>query len=207
MQNKLPPNATPKHSTGPRTRAGKVVVARNAILHGMGYGGPVIPGIETEADWHRHRDGIIESLAPEGRLERTLAERVALLIWRLDRVTRYEVAVTHHSVAKTRSDLAAADAYLQGTLSKGELPEVDDILVTQAEERRVIPDVDELDKIMRYEAHLYRQCVQTLHELEALQARRNGQQTHLARLDISSSPSMFAFGGRRLAPPRDALRP
>jgi hypothetical protein len=42
---------------------------------------------------------------------------------------------------------------------------------------------------MRYETHLHRQWVQTLHELEALQQRRKGLPTHLARLDISASPA------------------
>jgi hypothetical protein len=41
---------------------------------------------------------------------------------------------------------------------------------------------------MRYEAHLHRQYIQTLHELEALQARRRGERTPLARLDITGAP-------------------
>ncbi len=42
----------------------------------------------------------------------------------------------------------------------------------------------ELEKVMRYEGHLHRQLVQTLHELEPMQARRAGKPTPLARLDV-----------------------
>jgi len=38
---------------------------------------------------------------------------------------------------------------------------------------------------MRYEAHLNRVLKHTLHELEALQDRRNGTATPLARIDIN----------------------
>jgi hypothetical protein len=50
----------------------------------------VVPGLEKAEDWEEHRDGVLESLSPEGHLELVLAERVALLSWRLHRVTRYE---------------------------------------------------------------------------------------------------------------------
>lgn len=41
---------------------------------------------------------------------------------------------------------------------------------------------------MRFEAHLHRQLLQTLHELEARQARRQGEQAPLARLDVQGVP-------------------
>jgi hypothetical protein len=53
---------------------------------------------------------------------------------------------------------------------------------------RMLPDGDTLQKITRHESHLHRQLIQTLHELEAMQARRKGEQTPLARLDISGPP-------------------
>lgn len=75
---------------GPKTEAGKAVVRRNAVKHGVLKASPVIPGLEREEDWEAHRAGIRASLAPEGHLEDTLAERIALLLWRLQRVARYE---------------------------------------------------------------------------------------------------------------------
>jgi hypothetical protein len=50
---------------------------------------------------------------------------------------------------------------------------------------RVLPDESLLNQIVRYEAHLDRRLRTALHELEALQARRRGDASPLARLDIS----------------------
>jgi hypothetical protein len=80
-------------STGPRTAEGKAVIACNAVKHGAFAALPVIPGVEREEDWLAHRGGILDSLVPVGLLETRLAERAALLLWRLDRVARYEAAV------------------------------------------------------------------------------------------------------------------
>jgi hypothetical protein len=46
--------------------------------------------VEKVEDWEEHRTGILESIQPEEHLEEVLAERVALLAWRLHRVIRYE---------------------------------------------------------------------------------------------------------------------
>lgn len=60
----------------------------------------------------------------------------------------------------------------------------------QAELERVatlpaVPPDATLASIQRYEAHLARQFYRAMHELEALQARRRGQETPLARLDVN----------------------
>jgi hypothetical protein len=64
----------------------------------------VVPGLENEEDWESHRDGIIENLSPVGHLEITLAERVALLSWRLHRVTRYETGAITTAQEKIEED-------------------------------------------------------------------------------------------------------
>jgi hypothetical protein len=79
-------------STGPRTTIGKLVVAQNAIKHGIFANLPVVPG-ENPYDWETHRAGIIDSLTPVGLLEVTFAERAALLLWQLARLARYQAAV------------------------------------------------------------------------------------------------------------------
>ncbi len=81
-------------STGPRTDAGKALVARNATTHGIFAHVPVIPG-ECPATWDAHRAGVVAALGPVGLLELALAERAALVLWRLQRLARYEAeAVT-----------------------------------------------------------------------------------------------------------------
>ncbi|MBP3956748.1 hypothetical protein J8F10_15860 [Gemmata sp. G18] len=79
-------------STGPRTLEGKSIVARNATKHGIFAAVPVLPGESTD-EWEAHRTGVVESLAPIGLLELNLAERAALLLWRLQRLARYETEV------------------------------------------------------------------------------------------------------------------
>jgi len=61
-------------STGPRT-----------VEHGIFVAVPVVPG-ECPRQWEVHRAGVVESLAPVGLLEVNLAERAALVLWRLQRL-------------------------------------------------------------------------------------------------------------------------
>src|ERR687898_1102296 len=91
---------------GPKTQAGKEVARWNATRHGIRSPSPVIPGLEKAEDWESHRDGVLESLSPEGQLELVLAERVALLSWRLNRVTRYEREAIALSQERVEDDLA-----------------------------------------------------------------------------------------------------
>jgi hypothetical protein len=91
---------------GPATQEGKEMVRWNATRHGIRSPAPVVPGVEKTEDWEEHRDGILESLAPEGHLEMVLAESVALLSWRLHRVTRYETETIALSQEKMEDDLA-----------------------------------------------------------------------------------------------------
>jgi hypothetical protein len=91
---------------GPSTQEGKEVVRWNATRHGIRSPAPVVPGVERAEDWEEHRDGVLESLSPEGHLEFVLAERVALLLWRLHRVTRYETESIALIQEKAEDDLA-----------------------------------------------------------------------------------------------------
>ena len=70
----------------------------NAITHGITSPRAIVPG-ETAEAWAAHLDGFRASLAPVGELEGELADRVALLSWRLRRVVRYESAGIAASLA------------------------------------------------------------------------------------------------------------
>ncbi len=82
-----------KRSTGPKTAAGKAVARMNALSHGFRAASPVVPGESAEV-WEQFREAVVEDLAPIGFLESELAERVALLSWRMRRVAQYEAGVT-----------------------------------------------------------------------------------------------------------------
>jgi hypothetical protein len=286
---------------GPSTQEGKEVVKWNATQHGIRSPAPVVPGVEKREDWEVHRDGMLDSLQPEGHLELVLAERVALLSWRLHRVIRYETESIALSQEKMEDDLADKrrfGSYLLGAThpedvrgalqdalraqrlikrlpklpdDKGlsgpdaasildlvwgqvdeeveaeevQLPEAipewasldeymaewdgwtvslvrecisaiasaakedEEELIEAATERarldiisaksaaerveqelarmsreRLLPDEKTLEKVARYEAHLSRGLYKALHELEALQTRRQGGAAPLARLDV-----------------------
>ena len=284
---------------GPKTTAGKDVVRLNAVRHGVLSTTPVIPDLEREEDWEAHLGGILESLAPEGLLEVKLTRRIAALLWRLERLERFEKdriaasqevvedlwwvlegkVVTESEVEREvdrPADMRDELQFLQECLSAlKRLPELADDTPLSAEDacnilwavsspigdieierfsfpgipddespedftgwtadlvrrgiaaiaaiddrdpedllasvtareradvhlkqmradrmaneldrmrrERLLPHPEELEKIVRYEAHLNRQLNQTLHELEALQARRQGGVTPLARVDV-----------------------
>lgn len=109
-------------SSGPTTEEGKEVSRWNATRHGMRSPAPVVPGIETHEDWERHLAGTLESLSPDGHLETVLAERVALLSWRLHRATRYETETIALSQESVEQDLAEKRRY-SASLAGGIHPE------------------------------------------------------------------------------------
>lgn len=109
---------------------------------------------ESPTEWELSRQGIVDALAPAGPVELALAERVATALWRLRRVTAYETA----AIAE-RQHLATASA-------------------------RLLPHPLDIDKVIRYEAHLNRQLYQALHQLEVMRAERHGQSTPLLRVDV-----------------------
>jgi hypothetical protein len=113
----------------------------------------------------------VSTLAPVGPIEPELAERVASALRRLRRVTAYEEAAIGE-----RQHLETVSA-------------------------RLLPHPLDLDKIIRFEAHLTRQLYHALHELEAMRIRA-------ARAGGAAAPSgRHRRGGRiRWARNDDRLR-
>jgi hypothetical protein len=101
----------------PKTKEGKAVVRWNATRHGINSPAPVVPGLERSEEWQAHGEGVLESLQPVGHLETVLAERVALLSWRLHRVTRYEtraIAIAQDKIEEDIHDSRRLMASLRG---------------------------------------------------------------------------------------------
>jgi len=99
---------------GPVTEEGKEVVKWNAVQHGIRSPAPVVLGVEKTEDWEEHRGGVLESLQPEGHLEFVLAERAALISWRLHRVIRYETESIALYQERVGDDLAKARRFESG---------------------------------------------------------------------------------------------
>jgi len=80
-------------STGPVTPEGKTVVSRNAVKHGIFAKDLVInvgDGREDALEYQELLTELKRDLAPVGRMEMMLVEKIAVNYWRLRRVLRYE---------------------------------------------------------------------------------------------------------------------
>jgi hypothetical protein len=67
---------------------------------------PVVAPLEHLPAWEMHRAAIVDDLAPVGAVEQALAERIALLLWRLNRVAVVEHAELVHAQADVEGALA-----------------------------------------------------------------------------------------------------
>jgi hypothetical protein len=157
----------------------------NALMHGIQSNIPVIPGMEDEGEYLLHRDGVIESLQPEGYFENLLAEEIAIIFWKRRRLLRYEVASTMLRIDHTVVDMAIANAYAARTLAKGEFEDPDPDLLEERRETRMLLSEDAGQRLMKEYRSLHRQWVQTLHELQALQAHRRGHGLPPIRMSVS----------------------
>jgi hypothetical protein len=180
---------------GPRTEAGKAAVRLNAVQHGMRSMSPVVLGMEREEDWREHLEGIRASLAPADHFEECLAERIAQLLWRLGRVTAFETASIDRELGDAEHDWEKNEEAREVLEKLPHYASLADDRPKEAwmERRRsnlIIPQGPTLERVTRYEAHLHRQLLQTMHELEALQARKKGQAMPLARLDVAGGPGV-----------------
>ncbi|MDE2165691.1 MAG: hypothetical protein KGJ66_05055 [Alphaproteobacteria bacterium] len=139
-------------STGPKTAAGKVVVARNALRHGLTARQLIIFG-EGFADFARFHAELRTALEPADAVEETLAERVVLCAWRLRRMGRIEAAV-----------LKDAESHVGTEAAHGTELGVGFSRVAHA-----------MTVLSRYESTLDRALRQAELQLERRQARRHGE--------------------------------
>jgi hypothetical protein len=80
-------------SNGPLTEEGKARSSRNALKHGMTASTSLISGESVEL-WRQHREGVLMALGAKGALETALADRIALTLWRLQRIGACDATTT-----------------------------------------------------------------------------------------------------------------
>ena len=156
---------------GPKTKTGKAIVRFNALKHGVTSESPVIPVVESEDDWLTFRESIFQSIQPHGGLEEALADRVAVLLWRLMRIVRYERESVANAQARVGRDLAVAAAYARKKLPSEPTPEIVERIDRMLMDR-LLPDDATLNKLMRYETRLHRHLLQTIHQLALIKGFR-----------------------------------
>jgi hypothetical protein len=99
-----------------------------------------------------------------------------------------EVIAAHASLdPEELLDAAIEEARYEAAVAAHKEEEIEQEVSRKVAER-ILPDEKTLGKISRYEAHLSRQLYHALHELEALQTRRFGGHSPLARLDVQGLP-------------------
>jgi hypothetical protein len=163
-------------STGPRTPNGKKRVSRNATRHGFFSKWLLIQGRdgnETKFEYADLCDGVQEHYSPVGWLEEFWVEKIVVCSWRLRRLIRFEsgqislaLATHRHDVRRSRAfDLRFPDS------DPSSDPQVDTIT-----DHLFLPEKEELDRLLRYEAMLNRQLDHAIAELEKVQARRKGEE-------------------------------
>jgi len=160
---------------------------------------PVIPGEDPNV-WEAHRAGVVDSLAPVGLLEVNLAERAALLLWRLRRLARYEAEnwtaelidrglTLYAGYTREPADrfTAAVRAELEGWAEEltrkirrlereaAAVARHIDGGTDRKQAAKLLPGDGRDERIAKYERHLLNLLTSTLHELERLQARREGE--------------------------------
>jgi len=96
-------------STGPKTAEGKAITRLNALKHGLLARLEVLPGLERPEDWQDHYQAVLADLRPVGYVEEALAERVALLLWRLGRSARYEREASAVALENAENDVDRSD--------------------------------------------------------------------------------------------------
>lgn len=137
-------------STGPRTPEGKAIVARNPLKHGLLSRETVLPN-EDRAEFETFRALLLADLDPVGELEELLADRIVTAAWRLRRAVRAEsLMLAHINFGRSpRTDREEAESYSH-------------YLCVPA------------DNLRRYETTIERSFFKALHELQRLQAARQG---------------------------------
>ena len=159
-------------STGPRTTNGKRRVARNAVRHGFFSKWLLVQhqdGKESQSEYDDFYADMRKHYQPAGWLEALWAEKIAVWSWRLRRLIRCESGQIARALAEHSYELeqSKADGLAEPESVLSSSPEIDAMT-----DHLFLPEKEELDKLLRYEAMINRQLNHAIAELERVQARR-----------------------------------
>jgi hypothetical protein len=150
-----------RKSTGPKSPEGKARSSRNALKHGL-LSEHILHFGEDPEELDAFREEMMEDLAPEGAVERFVADHVVESAWRLRRAGRMEkryVFMTYYHKYRSKIQLDEADAEARLDFS-------DDISAM------ILANEDFYPKLVRYEGHFQRGFYKALQSLLGLKALR-----------------------------------
>ncbi len=141
-------------STGPKTEEGKTVSKYNAMKHGLLSEEVLLEG-EDEEKLEKIGKNLRAELEPHTEIELILVDRITANVWRLKRVMQMERDMMDNS---------------QKDMFSGKLQKLGHTLTHYD-----IAHNDIYGKLIRYEGSIERGIYKALHELERIQAKRNGE--------------------------------
>ena len=184
-----------QRSTGPRTAEGKGSSRLNAIRHGL-TAQTVIPAFESSADYRCFEKGIAEAYRPRTAVHAELVARLASLLWRLRRAATIETGLFQIQAEILRDLRSSNDTPPNSEvpnlglaipfLDPGLVPSIDHDAIRASERNRPratwrtmthcfmrLNNVDSLvfERLGRYEAALWRQTLQLVLALKAIERR------------------------------------
>ncbi|MGV3721715.1 MAG: hypothetical protein ACO1SX_12455, partial [Actinomycetota bacterium] len=141
---------------------------------------PVILEYETQADWEAFRDAFTADLHPVGPVEEELARELALTQWRRRRIPAYEARCADR---RLQTAIASLEYYAERE-SQQELEERAQVMLNEA----LLPNTEDLQRLLRYEAHLDRKFTTTLRHLHRLQQTRKQEEAENCKTNSAPHP-------------------
>jgi len=175
--------------TGPRNEPGKAASSRNALSHGLTAERLFLEG-EDPALFEQLRLKVFADFRPVSGFEIYLAHRITSLLWRLQRVPAFEVAV-FSALSEPRDITPAAASSGSAKVKQGQTAESPKqtfsprLTIAQAIELAFAKNF--FDKITRYEAGLTNQLRRAVSDLLEMISDREERQA-LVKLEAKAKP-------------------
>ncbi len=170
-----------QNKSGPKTPEGKAVSKLNALKHGILSQEVLVEG-EDESTLKSLTEALIDELKPVGPIEEMLVDRIISSLWRL----RRSVSAERNTMEYIKNEgfiLAGIDGVFD--------PKQD----ARIKAKNMLTNQG-IETIQRYETTIERSLLKALHELERIQAKRNGKDVPLpAVVDVNIDSS---FGKNNL---------
>ena len=209
-------------STGPKTPQGKAVVSQNALKHGLSPRHDVII-TESQADFDRHRDSLLDELDPQGPMESILTDRIVSLSWRLKRTDLIQNqtfdAMNEKNTTNPLAKLAKSFGLKGLALPQAQISDLNPDLTLGRIALKDFANARVLDRLLMYERRIEHSLYKTTLELQRLTLLRNLEppiphsQNNLAPGFTGGSPQKSSENQPSSAPPfsrrrhDDALTP
>lgn len=159
---------------GPQTPEGKEISKMNALKHGL-LSKEVLLKNEDPKMLEELSEGIREFFQPIGRMEEILVDRIIANTWRLRRTLQVENGTIQY--------FSSYEDMFPSLGGSGD---------EEAKKLKEMLDNNAIERVVRYENSIERSLFKALHELERLQARRNGKNVPLPiPVDVETNRSDY----------------